>query len=308
MARRLFEKERDRAERVLTGTHAGTWDWDLTTDTFNYGENCARILGYGMVELNSSGNFHWSQIVHPDDWKEAEKRIRYHLEEKSPFIDIEFRQRHRDGRWIWVNARGSVSERAEDGTPLRLSGINVDISKRKGAERKLRRQNQRYEELNSQLNETVNALRKAKRQAEEASHAKSDFLAVMSHELRTPLNPILGFTQLLLEEIQDEELNNWLKLVLDAGERELRLIDRVLKYSRLDGNQVEVEIAPFEFSEVCKALVQQISVVKPELEFTYEHCEGLQVLSEFGFGLSRSPDGSRSHRQSTQQCCETIQR
>ncbi|WP_294392585.1 histidine kinase dimerization/phospho-acceptor domain-containing protein [uncultured Sphingomonas sp.] len=103
-----------------------------------------------------------------------------------------------------------------------------------------REQGQFTRELNS-LVSTSDNLRNLTAAAEQASRAKADFVAGMSHELRTPLNSIIGYSQLLMEEAQDEddvETVTDLTRVHDAGAHLLRLIDDILTYSRIEAGKM----------------------------------------------------------------------
>ena len=95
-------------------------------------------------------------------------------------------------------------------------------------------------ELNS-LVSTSDNLRNLTAAAYQASAAKADFVASMSHELRTPLNAIIGYSQLLLEEAEEEEDRASmadLKHVHKAGSDLLRLIDDILAYSRVEAGKM----------------------------------------------------------------------
>jgi signal transduction histidine kinase len=97
-------------------------------------------------------------------------------------------------------------------------------------------------ELNS-LVSTSDNLRNLTVAANQASTAKADFVAGMSHELRTPLNAIIGYSQLLLEEAQEEEDHSTvvdLGHVHKAGSDLLKLIDDILAYSRLDAGKMPI--------------------------------------------------------------------
>lgn len=95
------------------------------------------------------------------------------------------------------------------------------------------------EKLESSLEE----IQKAREVAEEASQAKSLFLAGMSHELRTPLNAILGYAELLQDELNDvsiEEALRDLAKIQKAGRHLLGLINQVLDLSKIEAGQVKV--------------------------------------------------------------------
>ena len=83
----------------------------------------------------------------------------------------------------------------------------------------------------------------ARREAVDASQAKSDFLAVMSHELRTPLNAILGFSSLMIDGISgpvNEQQQKQLARIKSGGQHLLSLIDEILSLSRLEARREEV--------------------------------------------------------------------
>lgn len=97
-------------------------------------------------------------------------------------------------------------------------------------------------ELNALVSSSDN-LRNLTSAAKQAGAAKADFIASMSHELRTPLNAIIGYSQLLMEEAEDEgdeESMGDLSHVHQSGNDLLYLIDQVLNYSRIDAGKMPV--------------------------------------------------------------------
>ena len=92
---------------------------------------------------------------------------------------------------------------------------------------------------------TREALRQARDAAERLAHTRSSFLANMSHEIRTPLNAVLGLTELLLDTELAPEQRHSLTLVQVAGETLLTLLNDILDLSKIEAEQVRLEVIPF---------------------------------------------------------------
>jgi signal transduction histidine kinase len=108
-------------------------------------------------------------------------------------------------------------------------------------------------------------LAKRKEDAERANRAKSVFLAKMSHQLRTPLNAVIGYSEILLEDAAQEanaEQQKDLKRINNAGKHLLSLVADVLDVSKIDAQDVDLTIQPFELcgfiedvAETCRSLI-----------------------------------------------------
>lgn len=118
--------------------------------------------------------------------------------------------------------------------------------------------------LMSELEATRDELRLVAAQAEEASRAKSTFVANMSHELRTPLNAIIGYSELLIEQAQDESLA-WLEAdlarVRKAGQHLLALVNDVLDISKIEAGRVMLEPLEFSVSDLITGLARDFSML-----------------------------------------------
>ena len=100
-------------------------------------------------------------------------------------------------------------------------------------------------------------LRHATAQAQQANQAKTLFLANMSHEIRTPLNAVIGYAQILLEEARhDDSTRGRLRVVLQAGQRLLRLINDVLDLSKIEAGGLQLHRQHFDLRQELDEIVQ----------------------------------------------------
>ena len=141
---RDVSQDRERLEQVLKGAHLGTWDCNIQTGSVVFNHTWAEMLGFRLAELRPHVS-EWEQRVHPDDLPQVQQLLRQHLAGETPWFECEYRMRCKSGDWIWICDRGTVIERAPDGTPLRMAGTHQDINARRQAEAEARSQRERFE-------------------------------------------------------------------------------------------------------------------------------------------------------------------
>jgi len=115
-------------------------------------------------------------------------------------------------------------------------------------------------------------LQQAKASADEASRAKSDFLAVMSHEIRTPLNAVVGFANLLSETRLDETQRNYLGTIKHEGARLASLINDILDLTKIEKGGLVLEHLPFAPAETAQEVMRSLSgrAAEKKLDLRFE--------------------------------------
>ena len=129
-----------------------------------------------------------------------------------------------------------------------------------------RRDNQRLAEHSQDLQFAKDRLAIAKRKAEDASQAKGEFLSLMSHELRTPLQAIIGYTEVVIEDLKlnDDQIHiKDLTRVINNSERLLKLINGVLDLAKIESGRMQLDLTEVKLSSLVDEVV---GTIKPLLE------------------------------------------
>ncbi|AHK80759.1 hypothetical protein M911_13210 [Ectothiorhodospira haloalkaliphila] len=128
---------------ALESSGQGLWDWDMISGHVYYAPRWARMLGHESAELEPVLGTREGRI-HPDDRMSVHAQLNAHLRGETALYEAEYRMRHREGHHVWVHDRGQVIERNPSGKPVRMIGIQEDISRRKRVEHSLHEERQLF--------------------------------------------------------------------------------------------------------------------------------------------------------------------
>lgn len=221
-----------RFKMALDASRNHLWDVDLRAGNVAFSPGFYRLLGFEQVGASHRIE-DFAGLCHPDDRLMIAHAISTLVGANSS-RGLEFRLRDRQGRYRWFLCRGDIVEHSADGRPLRALGTITDISARK------------------RMEEELVAARIA---AEDANHAKSQFLSSISHELRTPLNGVLGYAQILLrDEAATAEQRLHLEAIESCGQHLLTLINDVLDLAKIESGNLEVQRASCDLHGVLRGV------------------------------------------------------
>lgn len=192
--------------------------------------NIKQFLGYETYELISGGV---RKILHPEDLEAFESQEGNEVDffESHPYV--EFRLQNKKGDYKVFSVNGKVIF-DETGRFRYYTGIARDITKLKEAKRELYL---------------------SKEKAEQALHAKSQFLSIMSHEIRTPMNAVIGMSHLLMEDDPREDQLENLKTLQFSAENLLELINNILDFSKMDSGKIELERVSFNIQDILQRII-----------------------------------------------------
>ena len=133
--RRALAESDARYALVAAGANDGLWEWNLEEGTVQFSGRWRTLLGLEEASLKHTPEA-WLSRIHPDDVDTFCDRFDSHLEGKTSQFEHEYRMKHANGEYRWVQARGIVARR-ENGDPFLMAGSQSDITDRKTAEESL---------------------------------------------------------------------------------------------------------------------------------------------------------------------------
>ena len=241
---RRAEAERQLAilERLGETARIGAWELELPTKILTWSPEVRRlheVSDHYVPDLTTAINFY------PNEARDTiSNAVQAAIDHGEPY-DLELPFVTANGRSMWIRATGRP-ERNENGVVERIWGVFQDIS---------------------ELKQAALMQEHARHTAEIANQQKSLFLANMSHEIRTPLVSILGYTELLADNLTstDEESSQNIEVIRRNGEHLAALVNDILDYSKIDVAGVTLhpeDCSPSQILQDVVAMLRQRALYK----------------------------------------------
>jgi diguanylate cyclase (GGDEF)-like protein/PAS domain S-box-containing protein len=134
-AEQSLHKSEERLRLILQGSNDAPWDWDMRTNEVYYPPRWWQMIGRADDELPADP-WLWLRLTHPEDQERVRKAFERALAGTTETYEVELRLQHKDGHYVPVLSRAHIV-RDEQGTAVRVSGTNTDLTERKEAERRM---------------------------------------------------------------------------------------------------------------------------------------------------------------------------
>jgi PAS domain S-box-containing protein len=246
----LFQVK-ERLQFLISSSPAVIFSSKVSTERFYttyISENVINLVGYPAEDFLCKPHF-WLERIHPDDAPQVLKKSPVFFPQKEHHSQ-EYRWKHRDGEYRWMFEELKLV-RDENGSPLEIIGLWIDISDRKQAEENI-----------------CKALEKEK----ELSELKSRFISMTSHEFRTPLAVIAssaGILKSFSHKLDEQQKQKHLRCIQTYVQHTTQLLDDILLINKAEAGKLAFEPNNINLVDFCRSLVEEIQLTSPNHTFAF---------------------------------------
>lgn len=223
-------------EMAIKAGKAGVYEIDPSTLEIDGDESLAKIFGFSLQEVKDKG---WSNLMPIDDYNRKSEVLANLLQGKIDSYSIEHRVIKNDGTVAWALSSGSLVKNSRG--KIKIVGTLTDITERKFAENKLKDYSEQLELTNS---------------------SKDKFFSIISHDLRNPFNSLLGFSELLannIEDLTEQEIKDSAKTLNRTAHNLFNLLTNLLEWSKLQNGNFSIEKSEIVLNEVINYTLDSFS-------------------------------------------------
>ena len=184
-----LKNSEEQFQLATEGADVGLWDWDLHSNAIYFSPVFKRQLGYREEEISDRYE-EWEGRLHPEDRARTLAMIQNYLAARASSYEVEYRLRHKDGSYRWFLSRGAL-RRDDAGRPVRILGVQVDITKRREAEEQLGRL-AHYDSLTGLPNRVLFSDRLSQAMIESDRHGRLVGVAFLDLDRFKNVNDTLG--------------------------------------------------------------------------------------------------------------------
>lgn len=238
---RAVSESNQRFHDISDATGEIIWEVD-TEQKFTYISD--RLLDVFGVEPSEMIGKTASRFIVPEDYVRYFHEMERLLQgEAEKYVNLEFLNTNYNGNKIWIRVSGKAIYSPETKKIIGIRGTCQDVTAEREAAEKMASTLMQLAKANLELEQMA-------KKAEQASIAKSQFLATMSHEIRTPLNGVIGMSDLLAQTGLSTKQKEYVELIHESGKTLLFLINDILDFSKIEAGKLEINTERFDLHSV----------------------------------------------------------
>ena len=219
-------------EMLIKAAKAGVYEIDPVTFEIDSEETLAEVFGYTTQEVEEKG---WGTLLPIEDFNKKKELLSNLIQGKIKSYSLEHKVIKKDGTLAWAVSNGSLVKNGRGKS--KIVGTLTDITERKVAEEKLKKYSEDLQKSNT---------------------SKDKFFSIISHDLRNPFNSLLGFSELLannIEDLTEDEIKESAKSLHRTATNLFNLLTNLLEWSRLQTGNFSFEKSEFSLGGLLNHVV-----------------------------------------------------
>jgi PAS domain S-box-containing protein len=264
-AEAALRQSEERLSLALQASRLGMWEWNIITGELLWSDQLKALFGLKPTATITYKKY--LGLVHPDDREKATTIIQRALKTGEEY-SFEHRAVWPDGSVHWLLGLGKAF--LEKGKAVRMIGTSLNIDDSKKAEEDARR--------TERLRASNTALKMQRQQLMALNNSKDEFISLASHQLRTPATGVKQYIGMLLQGYSGKLTNDqkaFLQIAYESNERELQIIDDLLRVAQVDAGKVALTKTKTDVAELTNRVIanqgetfktrqQKVTFVRPE--------------------------------------------
>ena len=252
-----------RLEKSEEIAHLGSWELDIIDNKLSWSDEVYRIFGLEPQEFKATYE-DFLKVIHPDDRAKVENAYSGSLRENRDIYEVEHRViRKKTGEIRFVHEK-CEHVRDSAGRIIKSVGMVRDITEQKRDEIALKENEIRLRELNA---------------------TKDKFFSIISHDLRSPFTSIIGFSELLIEKIQNKDLGRteeFARIINTSSQRAMDLLTNLTEWARLQTGRMEFNRREIDIIAIVNEVIELLnaSVLQKSIALTRNLPPYLPILAD----------------------------
>ena len=261
------------SERLYLATQSakiGIWEWELETNEVDWNDIMFEIYGINPEDFQGTIK-DWEKMIYSEDIEGLTNEAKRAITNKNEISQI-FRISRPDGSIRFIKAFADIVLDDKQ-NPVRLVGVNLDITKDKYSENELKeliqelKQSKEIIELNlSQKNELIEKLANSETMLKAINAEKDKFFSIIAHDLRSPLYGFLGLTQIMSENLYDltiKDLQEYSSTLQQSASHLFKLLENLLEWTKLQRGLIKYSPIIINLPQIIK---QNIDINKQRID------------------------------------------